>query len=79
MRLARVGIETVKGFILMKNLRGEKNADRASSGRKSQRSELLKENVQFVDVRNRTEHANGHAAGSDKFAAQLCFRENSIT
>ena len=59
MRLARVGIETVKGFILMKDFSGEKNTV------KQVPVETVKENlsdeIQFVDVRRVAEHSNGHA------------------
>lgn len=59
MRLARVGIETVKGFILMKDYTGEmKRIEQVSV-------EMVKEklagDIQFVDVRRPAEHAGGHA------------------
>lgn len=59
MRLARVGIETVKGFILMKDFSGEKATVEQVSVEKVK--EILPGDVQFVDVRNIAEHAGGHA------------------
>ncbi len=59
MRLARVGIETVTGFILMKNYTGEtKTIEQVSV---SQVKEKLTDDIQFVDVRRPSEHAAGHA------------------
>jgi hydroxyacylglutathione hydrolase len=60
MRLARVGIETVKGFILMKDYAGEtKQVEQVSV---EQAKEATKDaGVQFVDVRRVAEHAAGHA------------------
>lgn len=59
MRLARVGIETVAGFILMKNFAGEtKTVEQVSV---SEVKEKLSDDVQFVDVRNVAEHKSGHA------------------
>ena len=59
MRLARVGIETVKGFILMRNFAGQKNtiAQIPVEDLKAK----ISEEIQFVDVRLPAEHANGHA------------------
>jgi rhodanese-related sulfurtransferase len=59
MRLARVGIETVKGFILMKDFGGETAAIEQIPVEKMR--EILTDDVQFVDVRNVAEHAGGHA------------------
>jgi hydroxyacylglutathione hydrolase len=59
MRLARVGIETVKGFILMKNYTGEtKTVEQVPV---EAVKEKLSEGIQFVDVRRVAEHASGHA------------------
>ncbi len=58
-RLARVGIETVKGFILMKNYTGEtKKIEQVSV---ADAKEKFAGDIQFVDVRRPAEHANGHA------------------
>ncbi len=59
MRLARVGIETVKGFILMKDYTGKTNKIEQVSV--SQVKEKLTDDIQFVDVRRPAEHASGHA------------------
>ena len=59
MRLARVGIETVKGFILMKDFSGEKKTVEQIPVEKV--NEKLSDDIQFVDVRRPAERANGHA------------------
>ena len=59
MRLARVGIETVKGFILMKDFSGETKAVGQIPVEKV--NEKLPDDIQFVDVRRPAERANGHA------------------
>jgi hydroxyacylglutathione hydrolase len=62
MRLARVGIETTKGFILMKDYTGETNKIEQTTVEAVK--EKLSDEVQFVDVRRPAEHANGHAPGA---------------
>ncbi|HSK71606.1 MAG TPA: rhodanese-like domain-containing protein, partial [Pyrinomonadaceae bacterium] len=59
MRLARVGIETVKGFILINDYAGEK----ATVGQIPVETvkEKLSNDIQFVDVRRVAEHAGCHA------------------
>ena len=59
MRLARVGIETVKGYVLMENFEGEKNVVKQVPV--SEVKDKLSDDIQFVDVRRVQEHANGHA------------------
>lgn len=59
MRLARVGFETVEGFILMKDFTAEKNT--VEQIPVSEVKEKLSDEIQFVDVRRPQEHANGHA------------------
>ncbi len=59
MRLARVGIETVKGFILMKDFTGENKTIEQVSVEKVK--DILSDEIQFVDVRRVAEYANGHA------------------
>jgi rhodanese-related sulfurtransferase len=59
MRLARVGIETVKGFILMRNFTGETNTVEQIPVEKVK--EILSDEMQFVDVRRVAEHLSGHA------------------
>jgi hydroxyacylglutathione hydrolase len=64
MRLARVGIETVKGFILTKDFTGEKKTiEQVSVGDVAKRLQA-DQIAQFVDVRRPAEHANGHASGA---------------
>ena len=60
MRLARVGIETVKGFVLIGDYAGEtKKVEQISV---EQAKEATNDaGVQFVDVRRSAEHAAGHA------------------
>ncbi len=59
MRLARVGIDTVKGYILIKDFDGTMNSVKQVSV--SSVKEKLSDEIQFVDVRRLQEHANGHA------------------
>ncbi len=59
MRLARVGIETVKGFILMNDYAGENKTIEQVSVEKVK--DILSDEIQFVDVRRVAEYANGHA------------------
>ncbi len=59
MRLARVGFETVKGFILMDDFSDEKNTVEQISI--DEVNEKLSDKIQFVDVRRPAEHAGGHA------------------
>jgi glyoxylase-like metal-dependent hydrolase (beta-lactamase superfamily II)/rhodanese-related sulfurtransferase len=75
MRLARVGIETVRGYILIDDYRGEKKTV-AQIGVKAV-SDLLKANekVQFVDVRRPAEHANGHAEHTTSMPLDRLSRE----
>lgn len=62
MRLARVGFETVKGFILIGDYTGEKNTIEQISVEKV--NEIMTDDIQFVDVRRPAEHANGHAVNT---------------
>ena len=59
MRLARVGHETVKGFILLEDFTGEKKTVEQITVEKVE--ENLSDKIQFVDVRRVAEHAGGHA------------------
>jgi hydroxyacylglutathione hydrolase len=61
MRLARVGHETVRGFILMKDFAGDvKTIEQISVEEVKELTETEKF-LQFVDVRRVAEHAAGHA------------------
>ncbi len=59
MRLARVGHESVKGFILLSDYTGEKKTVEQIPVEKVK--EILSDDIQFVDVRRPAEHAGGHA------------------
>ena len=59
MRLSRVGIETVKGYILIGDYAGETN--RIEQVPVETVKEKLSGDVQFIDVRRTAEHAGGHA------------------
>lgn len=61
-RLARVGIETAKGFILFDDYAGEKSVIEQIPVEKVK--EKLSGEIQFVDVRRAAEHAGGHAPGT---------------
>lgn len=61
MRLARVGHETVKGYIFMSDFEGEtKTTEQVSVEKVADLTETEKY-LQFVDVRRSAEYANGHA------------------
>ena len=61
MRLARVGHETVKGYIFMSDFEGEtKTTEQVSVEEVADLTETEKF-LQFVDVRRSAEYANGHA------------------
>lgn len=59
MRLARVGIETVEGFILIDDFDSELKS--VGQVPVEEVEKLLGNGIQFVDVRRPAEHANGHA------------------
>ena len=61
MRLARVGFETVKGYILMENFTDAKNTVEQVSVGEVEGLTKTEKYIQFVDVRRVAEHANGHA------------------
>lgn len=74
MRLARVGIETVKGFILMKDFADEKNSITQVSVEEAKEA-TAKEDVQFVDVRRVQEYSVGHATNTVNFPLDILSRE----
>ncbi|MCO6510232.1 MAG: MBL fold metallo-hydrolase [Aridibacter famidurans] len=59
MRLARVGIETVEGFILIDDFDSELKS--VGQVPVEEVEKLLGNGIQFIDVRRPAEHANGHA------------------
>lgn len=72
MRLARVGLETVKGFILI----GDYTNDKKVVEQKSvEETKAALGDVQFVDVRRPAEHANGHAPGTINLPLHSLSRE----
>jgi glyoxylase-like metal-dependent hydrolase (beta-lactamase superfamily II)/rhodanese-related sulfurtransferase len=74
MRLARVGHDTVKGFTLISDYKGEtKTVEQIEVGKVK---EILSDEIQFVDVRRVAEYANGHAVQTinlplDKLSKEL--------
>ena len=74
MRLARVGIETVKGFILMKDFSGKTNSVEQVSIEQT-RDATANDDVQFVDVRSPAEHAGGHAKNTINLPLNSLSRE----
>lgn len=74
MRLARVGHESVKGFILMKDFAGEKKYIKQVSVEEAKEA-TAQDGVQFVDVRRVQEHANGHAPNTINLPLDILSRE----
>ena len=75
MRLARVGIETVSGYILMKDYSGEtKSIEQIQVGDASSRTGK-EENAQFVDVRQPGEYGSGHAGKTSNLPLNTLSRE----
>ncbi len=74
MRLARVGIETTKGYLLIGNYDGEKKGVEQVSVDDA-RNATASGDVQFVDVRRPAEHANGHAKGTVNLPLDRLTRE----
>jgi rhodanese-related sulfurtransferase len=61
-RLARVGHDTATGFILMKDFTGDlKTVDQIPAERAR---ELVKDGIQFIDVRRVAEYSKAHATGA---------------
>lgn len=63
MRLARVGLETATGFILMSDYDGEIQRTEQIAVRDAAKV-VAGEGIQFVDVRQPGEYASAHAAGA---------------
>jgi len=62
MRLARVGIETVEGYMIFDDFEGEvRKIEQVPVG---EVAEIDGNGIQFIDVRRPAEHANGHAPGT---------------
>jgi hydroxyacylglutathione hydrolase len=60
-RLARVGIESVKGYILIDNFSGEKKIVEQVCVEEVSNLTETEKFIQFVDVRRAAEYADGHA------------------
>lgn len=75
MRLARVGIETVKGFILMKDFAGDAKIIEQISVEQAKEATADVEKTQFVDVRNAAEYASGHAVNTVNLPLNTLSRE----
>ncbi len=73
MRLARVGHETVKGFILLEDFEGEKKIVEQITVEKVKES--LSDEIQFVDVRRIAEHIGGHAPNTINIPLDVLSRE----
>lgn len=76
-RLARVGIETVKGFILIGDYTGEKTMIEQVTVSDA-RTATAAGNVQFVDVRRVQEHAAGHAPNTINLPLDRLSRELDV-
>ena len=64
MRLARVGLESVVGFVLMSNFDGETRSIKQISANDASDGLSSGSSVQFVDVRQPGEYGAGHAKGA---------------
>ncbi len=74
MRLARVGIETTQGYILINDVSSEtRKVEQVSVGFVNEAKAANK--IQFVDVRRQAEHANGHASGTINIPVDRLSRE----
>ena len=74
MRLARVGIETVKGFILTNDYKGEINKIEQVSVEQAKEA-TANEGIQFIDVRRPAEHAAGHATNTINLPLDIMAKE----
>jgi hydroxyacylglutathione hydrolase len=72
LRLARVGIETVKGYILMADYSGKtRSIEQVQVGETG----TFASNIQFVDVRQPGEYGGGHAMGTSNLPLNTLSRE----
>lgn len=62
MRLARVGIESVKGYILIDEFTGKTKSIEQITVEEMKELTETEKGLQFVDVRRAAEHAGGHAS-----------------
>lgn len=75
MRLARVGIESVTGFILMKDFTGATQTVEQISVEEVADLVQTEKYLQFVDVRNPAEYAGGHAVRTRNLPLNKLSRE----
>ena len=75
MRLARVGIESVEGFILMQDFAGATKSVAQVPVEAVAEIGKRHEKLQFVDVRRPAEHAAGHAVGTINLPLDKLVRE----
>ncbi|HLA94231.1 MAG TPA: rhodanese-like domain-containing protein, partial [Pyrinomonadaceae bacterium] len=75
MRLARVGIETVKGFVLTGNYDGEKKIVEQVSVQEVAELTETEKFIQFVDVRRPAEHSGDHAVRTINIPLERLSRE----
>ncbi len=75
MRLARVGIETVSGFILIEDFNAELKTVGQIPVEAAKEATADPKDVQFVDVRRIAEHSNGHAVNTINIPLDRLSRE----
>lgn len=74
-RLARVGHETVKGYILIDDYQGKVKEIEQISVEEVGNLVENKENIQLVDVRRKAEYDNGHAITAENISLDKLSRE----
>jgi len=75
MRLARVGIETVRGYVLMSDYTGEARSIYQMNVSEAESSTQAIEKIQFVDVRQPGEYGSGHALSTNNLPLNTLSRE----
>src|SRR5690606_33421111 len=75
MRLARVGHETVKGYVLMPEFKADKNVVEQVSVSDVENLASTEKELQLVDVRRPGEYAAGHASGAINIPLDRLSRE----
>lgn len=73
-RLARVGHESVKGFILIKDYKGERKTTKQVSPKEAGEA-LSRNGAQFVDVRRKPEYEAVHAKGAINIPLHVLSKE----
>lgn len=77
MRLARVGIETAKGYLLLSDYTGDLRKVTQVSVEQANGATAA-DGIQFIDVRRVQEHAAGHAAGTINLPLDKLSREVDV-